>query len=112
MGEPASDDTLSRPPRLLAGLTCHSCGPSFTAETSDILFLCRHCGAGVVLGEQELELVGSTALLPAPGRRAELWRPAWLLEAEVELHERVSAAGHRSPPGKSRRSFVIPAFRR
>ncbi len=94
----------------LLPLDCPSCGSAMRAEPLDVLFLCQHCGQGAVLGKEGMDLVSSSALLPAPSRRAELWRPAWLLQADVAITERVRAGGLRTPGWHGRRTFVIPAF--
>ena len=81
-----------------------------TAGPHDIIFLCRHCGSGAVLGDTELELVESTALLPVPGRRAMLWRPGWSIEADVVVDDRRGIGGRVTPGWSSLRKFIIPAF--
>jgi len=96
--------------RLLP-LDCPSCGSAMRGEPFDVLFLCAHCGAGAVVeGGDRLEPVESVALLPAAGRRAETWRPGWLLEADVRVSERVVHGGRPTPGWSQRRTFVIPAF--
>jgi hypothetical protein len=80
------------------------------AEATDIVFLCDHCGAGAVLEEEGLAQVESTAFLPAPGRRASLWRPAWILESQVLVDKRIDAKGRRTPSRRFDATFVIPAF--
>jgi len=94
----------------LVPLDCPSCGSALHAEPLDVLFLCDHCGTGATLGEGGLELVEATGLLPAPGRRAELWRPAWIVEAGVEITGRVRADGRATEGWKGERTFVVPAF--
>ena len=94
----------------LINLDCPACGSAMTAGPHDIIFLCRHCGTGAVLGETELELVESTALLPVPGRRAMLWRPGWSIEADVLVDNRRQVAGRGTPGWSSLKKFVIPAF--
>jgi hypothetical protein len=76
----------------------------------DILFLCDHCGGGAVLETEQLRPVTSTALMPAPGRRATTWRPGWILEAHVEVGRRYLANGTSTPGWRDARTFVIPAF--
>jgi hypothetical protein len=75
-----------------------------------VIFLCDHCGMGAVLGESGLEQIEATGLLPAPGRRAELWKPAWIVEAAVEVSNRVQAGGRPTEGWRGDRTFVIPAF--
>jgi hypothetical protein len=94
----------------LVNLDCPSCGSAMRGEGFDTLFFCTHCGAAAVLAEGGLETVEGTALLPAPGRRAEVWRPAWRLDLEVNVHERVRADGRRTEGWQGRRVFFIPAF--
>jgi len=74
------------------------------------MFLCPHCGTGSVLGPEGLERVESTAILPAPGRRAQLWKPAWVLETEVEVGQRIRAGGRPTDGSRGQRRFVVPAF--
>ncbi len=81
-----------------------------TAGPNDILFLCAHCGSGAVLGDTGLDMVDSTALMPAPGRRAMLWRPGWSVEADVVVDDRRGFKGRVTPGWTGRRRFIIPAF--
>ncbi len=94
----------------LVSLDCPSCGSALHGEGFDTLFFCSHCGDAAVLDESGLEMVDSGALTPAPGRAAECWRPAWLLEADVVIRDRVLAHGHPSEGWQGRRRFVVPAF--
>lgn len=94
----------------LVPLDCSSCGSSLRGDPHDVLFLCPHCGGGSVLGPEGLDAVQSTAILPAPGRRAQLWRPAWVLETEVEVGQRIRAGGRPTGGSRGERRFVIPAF--
>jgi hypothetical protein len=41
---------------------------------------------------------------------ARVWRPAWVLDADVEERDRVTAGGGRTQGWTQRRRFVIPAF--
>jgi hypothetical protein len=94
----------------LIPLDCPSCGSAMRSRDGDTLFLCEHCGGGAVLGQEALEQVESTALLPTPGRRAEIWLPGWMIDAEVEVADRVRAGGRGAPGWKGPKTFVIPAF--
>ncbi len=94
----------------LINLDCPACGSAMTAGPHDIIFLCGHCGSGAVLGEKGLDVVESAALLPVPGRHATLWRPGWLIEADVSVHERRTMGGRATPGWSQPRTFVIPAF--
>ncbi len=94
----------------LIPLDCPSCGSALHAEPLDVLFLCDHCGTGAVLGDSGLKQIEATGLLPAPGRRAELWKPAWIVEAEVEVSGRVCADGRATEGWRGERTFVVPAF--
>jgi hypothetical protein len=94
----------------LVDLDCPSCGSAMTGGPHDILFLCTHCGSGAVLSEVGLETVTSTALMPAPGRVARLWRPAWTIETDVTVTDRIRYGGRPTPGSSGRRTFVIPAF--
>ncbi|MEN8164154.1 MAG: hypothetical protein ABFS37_08495 [Acidobacteriota bacterium] len=94
----------------LINLDCPACGSAMAAGPHDILFLCSHCGSGAVLGNTELELVDSTALMPVPGRRAMVWRPGWSIEANVIVQDRRRTGGRVTPGWSGLRRFVIPAF--
>jgi hypothetical protein len=94
----------------LVSLDCPSCGSALHGQGFDTLFFCSHCGDAAVLDESGLQMVDSGALVPAPGRVAEVWKPAWLLEAEVDVRERILAHGRRGEGWQGRRRFVVPAF--
>jgi hypothetical protein len=94
----------------LVSLDCPSCGSALRGEGLDTIFFCDHCGDAATLGEEGLEMVESAALVPAPGRSAGTWRPAWLIEAEIAVSERVRHKARRSESWRERRTFVIPAF--
>jgi hypothetical protein len=94
----------------LVSLDCPSCGSALHGEGLDTIFFCDHCGDAAVLGENGLESVESAALVPAPGRSANTWRPAWLIEAGVTVSDRVRQGGRRGDGWQERRTFVIPAF--
>lgn len=79
-------------------------------EGLDTIFFCSHCGGAAVLESHGLEPVEGTGLLPAPGRRAQLWRPAWRAEVDVKIHQRVRYGGSETPGWEGRRVFYIPAF--
>jgi len=95
--------------RLLP-LGCPSCGSALRAEPLDIVFLCDHCGSGAVLADEGLSMLEATALLPTPGRRAELWRPAWIVEAHVRVSDRIRSDRRPTPGWEGDRTFVLPAF--
>jgi hypothetical protein len=94
----------------LVSLDCPSCGSALRGEGLDTIFFCDHCGDAATLGEEGLEMVESTALVPAAGRSARHWRPAWLIDAEVTVSERIRHKGRRSDGWQEQRTFVIPAF--
>ena len=94
----------------LVSLDCPSCGSALRGEGLDTIFFCDHCGDAATLGEDGLEMVESAALVPAAGRSARTWRPAWLIEAEVTVSERIRHRSRRSDGWQERRAFVIPAF--
>ena len=94
----------------LVSLDCPSCGSALRGEGLDTIFFCDHCGDAATLGEDGLEMVESAALVPAAGRSARTWRPAWLIEAEITVSERVRHKGRRSDGWQEQRTFVIPAF--
>jgi hypothetical protein len=76
----------------------------------DTIFFCDHCGDAATLDEDGLQMIESSALLPAPGRSARVWRPAWLVEANVTVSERLRHRGRRSESWQEHRVFVLPAF--
>lgn len=94
----------------LVNLDCPSCGSALRGEGLDTIFFCDHCGDAAVLSEEGLQMIESSAILPSPGRSAGQWRPAWLVEADVTVGNRVRAKGRRSDGWMARRTFVIPAF--
>lgn len=94
----------------LVSLDCPSCGSALSGEGLDTIFFCQHCGDAATLGESGLEMVESSALVPAPGRSARLWRPAWLIEADVTVSDRIRSGGRESTGWKDRKTYVIPAF--
>jgi len=94
----------------LVSLDCPSCGSALHGEGLDTIFFCDHCGDAATLDADGLHMVASAALLPSPGRSAREWRPAWLIEADVEVSDRIRAGGRRSEGWEERRTFVIPAF--
>jgi hypothetical protein len=93
----------------LIRLDCHRCGSSLRGEPTDLIYVCEHCGAGATLGDR-LEPVETVGLLPAPGRRASVHRPAWLIEGRVKVSDRVTAEGLRTPGSDTVRTLVVPAF--
>ncbi len=94
----------------LRELGCPSCGSSMQGESLDILFICQHCRRGAVLEDDALTPVETTALLPAAGHQAHIWRPAWLLEGTYHITNRVRADGLSTPSESRERTFIIPAF--
>ena len=94
----------------LVGLDCPACGSAMRGDPHDVLFFCGHCGSGALLEEVGLTTVASTALLPAPGRHARSWKPAWVIESEVAVDERIRSDGRRTQGRHEDRTFVIPAF--
>ena len=94
----------------LINLDCPACGSAMTAGPHDIIFLCVHCGSGAVLGNSKLEVIDSTALMPSPGHRAQVWRPGWSIEADVVVEDRLRTDGRNTAGWSARRRFIIPAF--
>jgi hypothetical protein len=94
----------------LVNLDCPSCGSAMRGEGSDTIFFCSHCGDAAVLDADGLQTLESTALLPSPGRHPRLWRPAWRVEVDVRVHDRIGADGRSTPDWGGRRVFFIPAF--
>jgi hypothetical protein len=94
----------------LVSLDCPACGSAMKGDPHDVLFFCAHCGSGALLDEEAVTTVESTALLPTPGRHARVWKPAWVLEAEVSVDQRIRADGRHTDGWRGERSFVIPAF--
>lgn len=95
--------------RLIA-LDCPACGSAMRGDAHDVLFFCSHCGSGALLEHDGLQIVESTALLPAPGRHARLWKPAWIIEAEITVDDRIRADGRRTQGWRDVHTYVMPAF--
>lgn len=95
--------------RLIA-LDCPACGSAMRGDSSDLIFFCSHCGSAALLGNDALQPVPSSALLPARGHHAQIWRPAWVLEAAVVVADRRPAGGGRIGGWRGDRTFVVPAF--
>lgn len=79
-------------------------------EGLDTIFFCGHCGDAAILDDEGLQTIESTALMPAAGRRAQVWRPAWRVEAEVRVHARIRSGSRETPGWEGTRVFYIPAF--
>jgi hypothetical protein len=94
----------------LIGLDCPACGSAMRGDRHDVLFFCAHCGSGALLEEDGLQTVESTALLPSPGRHARIWKPAWVIEAEVTVDDRIRADGRHTQGWRDQMTFVMPAF--
>ncbi|MEJ2188448.1 MAG: hypothetical protein P8Y93_03355 [Acidobacteriota bacterium] len=94
----------------LVSLDCPSCGSALHGEGLDTIFFCDHCGDAATLDADGLHMVESAALLPSPGHSARVWRPAWLIEADARVSDRIRARGRRTDGWEDRRTFVIPAF--
>jgi hypothetical protein len=94
----------------LIPLDCPACGSAMAGESHDVIFFCAHCGSAALLEANGLETVESTALLPTPGRHARIWKPAWLIEADVTVKERIRSDGRHTQGWQDEQTFVIPAF--
>lgn len=94
----------------LVNLDCPSCGSAMRGEGLDTIFFCGHCGDAAVLAEEGLQTIDSLALMPAAGRRAQVWRPAWRVETQVRVHGRIRSGGRETPGWEGTRVFYIPAF--
>jgi len=94
----------------LVNLDCPACGSAMNGRSYDVIFFCGHCGSAAVLEDDGLVTMESTALLPVAGRHARVWRPAWVIEAEVSVEERIRADGRHTQGWSGDRVFVIPAF--
>lgn len=94
----------------LIGLDCPACGSAMRGDRHDVLFFCAHCGSGALLEDEGLETVESSAFLPAPGRHARIWKPAWVIEAEVTVDDRIRSDGRDTRGWREDRTFVMPAF--
>ena len=94
----------------LVALDCPACGSAMRGDRHDVRVYCSHCGSGALLAEEGLQTIASTALLPAPGRHPRLLKPAWIVEADVTVDDRVRADGRRTQGWQDHRTFVMPAF--
>ena len=95
----------------LIALDCPACGSAMSGGGNDVIFFCQHCGSAALLQPDGLEVMESTAMLPSPGHHARVWKPAWVIEAEVSVDERIRHRGRRSEGWQDERTFVVPAFR-
>jgi predicted RNA-binding Zn-ribbon protein involved in translation (DUF1610 family) len=77
----------------LVRLSCPACGAAMRGEPFDVLFVCPSCGSGAVVEGKSLSRIPSAALAPARGRKAEVWKPGWLIEAKVGIAARETARG-------------------
>ena len=94
----------------LVSLDCPSCGSALHGEGLDTIFFCDHCGDAATLSENGLEMVESSALMPAPGRSARWWKPAWMIEADVIVADRVRSGGRATQGWQGHRTYIVPAF--
>ncbi len=94
----------------LVALDCPACGSAMGGRSHDVIFFCGHCGSAALLEENGLQTVESTALLPEPGRHARTWKPAWIIEADVTVAERIRQGGRNTDGWQGPRTFVVPAF--
>ena len=95
--------------RLIA-LDCPACGSAMQGEGRDVIFFCSHCGSGALLEADGLDVIEASALLPAAGRHARIWRPAWRIDTEVTVADRRRAGGRETEGWQGERVFVVPAF--
>lgn len=94
----------------LIDLDCPACGSAMTAGQFDVLFFCAHCGSGAILADDGLEVVTGASILPAAGRRAEVWKPAWMLEVDAAVDNRRVQGGTQTRGWAERRRYLVPAF--
>jgi hypothetical protein len=94
----------------LVSLDCPSCGSALEGEGLDTIFFCQHCGDAALLGEDGLEMIESTALVPAAGRSVRVWKPGWMIEADITVSQRTRAGGHPTDGWRGTRTYVVPAF--
>lgn len=94
----------------LINLDCPSCGSAMRGEGFDTIFFCEHCGHAAVLQDEGIDPIESSAVQPKAGRRVRQWHPAWRIEVDVKVHDRVRADGRTTSGWDGRRVFFIPAF--
>jgi hypothetical protein len=94
----------------LIPLDCPACGSAMAGDPHDLIFFCAHCASAALLDEQGLQTTESSALLPSPGKHAEVWKPAWIIEAHVEVDQRIRSDGRRTEGWQGEKSFIIPAL--
>ncbi len=101
-------------PVTLVPLRCLRCSTPVPAEVDEVAWVCRQCGQGLLLDEQQglatLEVHYASGIDPqAPGR------PFWVVEGHVALKRDAygSFGGKRSEADRywrTPRRFFIPAF--
>jgi hypothetical protein len=94
----------------LVALDCPSCGSALHGEGLDTIFFCQHCGDAATLGDEGLGSVEAAALVPAPGRHADLWMPGWLIEAQVAVGDRLRSDGKLTNGWHGPKTYAVPAF--
>ncbi len=117
---------MAGPEFRLVPLDCPTCGAAVAADGEDVVYYCTACRNGYRFDHerQGLEPVEVT-FVSAPQVAAELYRPFWLLPAQVTIHRRDAAGGGFSGllnfflggggggggAASGEGTFAVPAFR-
>jgi hypothetical protein len=101
----------------LEAIKCKNCGSGLVVEINDNVTYCGSCGSGFEIINGELQPIeinfASTAI---PGNSEVVYKPFWLMKADIEILERTAAGGFIKNlfGGSSATSgslvFYIPAF--
>jgi hypothetical protein len=110
----------------LVPLDCPTCGAAVDAEGEDVVYYCTACRNGYSFNEEGRALEPlEVAFVAASHVVAERYAPFWILEATIEIQQRVAAGGNpiewlnqafgnltgeKNRPRKGRGHFAIPAF--
>jgi hypothetical protein len=101
----------------LEAIKCKNCGSGMVVEINDYVTYCGSCGSGfeIINGElQPIEINFSATAVP--GNSEVVYKPFWLMKANVEILERTAAGGFMknlfggSNSSSGSITFYIPAF--
>ena len=108
----------------LVPLDCPSCGAGIGAEGIDVVYYCTACRNGYRYDEESGHLAAvEVAFVSLPSQQVDLYRPFWLLPAQVSIEERRAKGGasfsglirfflgeDRDAEGTTAGTFAVPAF--
>lgn len=101
----------------LEAIKCKNCGSGLVVEINDNITYCGSCGSGFEIINGELSPIEiNFASAAIPGNSEMVYKPFWLIKADVEILERTSSGGFFKNlfGGKQENTgsiiFYIPAF--